>query len=422
MGTRIVIVDDDPLVGGLTASLLTEAGYDVTLIPESIKGLEAIQSDPPALAILDIVMPGLDGLTICHRIKNDPRTKDVKVAMVSAKIYRSDRERAAKYGADIFIDKPYDVDAFPGVIAALLGRGPIPAQAEAPGQESDLSAAKLRVTVWGCRSLSAVNVPDRSRYGHRTPCVSLETGSNILIFDAGSGIIPLGKKLAQSGQYNELWLCLTHFHQDHFEGLNQFAPAYCEDFKINILGANDPDLSLQDRIRRCFETAPADLGHPKARLQLFDVMEESYEPLPGVRLSAFFANHPDTTLGLIVETEGRKVVYCPDSEIYGERATALQDYDERIGRLVRGADLLIHDGRYLDSDYQSRRNNGHSSWVNALELAAQNEVQRLILFHEDDTYSDDVLDRIETEAKELIARKNYAIQVMLARESLAIGF
>jgi phosphoribosyl 1,2-cyclic phosphodiesterase len=277
------------------------------------------------------------------------------------------------------------------------------------------------MTVWGCRSLSSFKGGETSRYGRNTSCVSLEIAGQIIILDAGSGIVPMGREIIKNNRYKDLWIFLTHFHQDHLEGLADFAPAYAAGYKLNISGANDPDQALQDRVQRIFETAPPELGALQAELQLFEMREETYEVIPGVQVSPFFANHPGTTLGFVIESEGRRFAYSPDAEIYGEQGTAMQDYDERLGRLIQGVDLLIHDGRYLDSDYQTRKNNGHSSWANTVNLAGRNGVKRLVLFHHDDAYSDTVLDRIEADAQKLVAQKGFKMQVVLAREALKIG-
>ncbi len=69
MAAQIIIVDDDPLVGGLTLELLTDAGYQARLIQDSLKAQDIIKAEKPALVVLDILMPGLDGLTLLHRLK-----------------------------------------------------------------------------------------------------------------------------------------------------------------------------------------------------------------------------------------------------------------------------------------------------------------------------------------------------------------
>ena len=132
MATRIMVVDDDPLIGELTTSLLRDAGYDVELINDSVKALESIKAHPPAAAVLDILMSGLDGLTLCHRIKSDPATKDVRVVIVSAKAFHADRQRALDYGAELFIEKPYDIETFAKQIGEILARQTPPPPAPTP--------------------------------------------------------------------------------------------------------------------------------------------------------------------------------------------------------------------------------------------------------------------------------------------------
>ncbi len=420
MGTKIVVVDDDPLVGELTTTLLQDAGLETLLINSSVKALEIIKTDPPAMAILDILMPGIDGLTLCHRLKSDPATKGIKVVMVSGKSFQADRKRAKDYGADAFIEKPYNVDTFAARIQELLA-GKAVAPDTAPAADAAMPEGKLSIAIRGCRSLSPSQGGAASRYGRETSCVTLQIADHLFILDAGSGIVPLGKELTSAGQPKELRLLLTHFHEDHVEGLGLFAPAYAPGFKLIIAGASDPDQSLEAHVQRIFETAPAELGELKAELELYEMREETYQILPGVKVSPFFANHPGMTLGFIVEAEGRKFVYSPDAEIYGEQGTALQDYDERLVRLVEGADLLIHDGRYLDADYQTHKNNGHSSWLNTVELALRAEVKSLVLVHHDDAYSDEILDRIESEARALIAQKGSSMQFAMGREGLKVG-
>jgi len=150
-------------------------------------------------------------------------------------------------------------------------------------------------------------------------------------------------------------------------------------------------------------------------------MEQTYEIAPGVAVTSFYANHPGTTLGFVLETKGRKIVYCPDSELYGERATALQDYDDRLSKICAGADLLIHDGCYTPEDYHTIRNSGHSSCLSAVHMAGRSGVKRLLLFHMESQYSDQVLDRMGVESARVIAEKGYALECALAREDFKIG-
>lgn len=415
MGVKVLVVDDDEIAGGLSTDLLKEAGFDAELLTDSLKAYAKVKAERPSLVLLDILMPGVDGLTLCNQITSDAELKDIRVAVLSGKAFAADKERARKYGATLFIEKPYSVDTFVAQIQSLMNIGKAavsakPLEAQALGNPD----AVMDLTVWGCRSAT---IPGPSKYGVKSTCVTLKIGAHQLIFDAGSGLTAAGQGMTG----NEAWLFMTHFHQDHQEGLPTFAPAARKGFKLHVAGARDPDKTLEQLVAAAFECAPATIASVEAEIDLYEMLEDTYDALPEVKISSFYANHPGTTLGFIVEHKGRKLVYSPDAEVYGETATAMQDYDERIGRIVHGADLLVHDGRYNSADYKTLRNHGHSSFASVIDMAARSEVKRLLLCHFDTQYSDADLDRMAAEAAQQCADKAYALQVAFAREGLTLG-
>lgn len=422
MAPQIIIVDDDPLVGGLTLELLTDAGYSARLIQDSLKAQDAIKAEKPSLIILDILMPGLDGLTLLHRLKSDPETEPIRAIIVSGKSFEAEKQRAAQYGAEAFIEKPYDVDEFAKKVKELMDKQGVAPQktARPPSAPAPSARTEIKAVVWGCRSTSSAVSPVVVKYGKHTSCVSVETPSHMFIFDAGSGISLLGNELMKSGKHKELWMFLTHFHHDHIEGLAGFPCAREKDYTLHISGASDPDKPLEQALKAAFEPGFG-TEMPAAKIELYELMEQTYEILPGVRLSAFYANHPGTTLAYVLQTDGRKIVYCPDSELYGEYATALQDYDEKIGAACRGADLMFHDGRYTPDDYKKNRNAGHSSFMSAVDFAGKNLVKALVLVHQDDSYADGVLDQMGKDANARVEERGYKLKVVIGREGLRVS-
>src|SRR5947209_4420954 len=140
---EILVVDDDPIGGSLTTTLLQEAGYDAQLVSDSQAVIAAVKAERPGLVILDILMPGIDGLTLCHSIKQDPELQDTKVIVVSGKAFAEDKEKALRFGASLFIEKPYSLETFSRGIRDVIGAPKTAASAAAPRQT--LQGVQVRV-------------------------------------------------------------------------------------------------------------------------------------------------------------------------------------------------------------------------------------------------------------------------------------
>ncbi|MBI5244071.1 MAG: response regulator [Elusimicrobia bacterium] len=401
MGVEIVIVDDDPMVGNLSLEVLKDAGFSAELVTDSRLALSTVKDRKPRLVMLDILMPGIDGLSILHQIKSDPQTAQTKVAIVSAKTFKAEMERAKSYGADMFIKKPYDLKDFPKQIKTLIG--------EPQGKGGTSQKTTVKVRAWGRREADS------------TPCLCAEALGRLFILDASKGAAALGAEILKEGRHKEAWLLITHFHLDHVSGLGALPLLREESFHLHIIGPSEPEKKITALLKEAMSKSMGTDKRPiKAKIQVHEVREESYELAQGLRISPFYANHPTTTLGYVLELGGRRIVYCPDTELYGEAATALQDYDEKVGRMVRAADLLIHDGRYTDADYAQHRDEGHSSVVNAAEFAADNEVRYLLLIHADPSYPDAVLEKMEADAKAALEGKGVQIPCAVVRDGLAL--
>lgn len=115
-----MVVEDDTFVAELTASLLQDAGFDTVIMDDSREVIKRVRREKPDLVILDILLPGIDGMTLCHAIKTDKELKSIKVAVVSGKAFESERQRALRYGADGFIAKPFKVETFGEQIKWIL--------------------------------------------------------------------------------------------------------------------------------------------------------------------------------------------------------------------------------------------------------------------------------------------------------------
>ena len=120
MVAKILVVDDDPAVLRFLTLALENEGYDATSADNGLQALAFAQQEQPDLAILDVMLPGMDGLEVCHRLKSDEQTADIPVLMYSAKGSETDINEADKVGADDYLVKPTDLSYLLEVVRFLL--------------------------------------------------------------------------------------------------------------------------------------------------------------------------------------------------------------------------------------------------------------------------------------------------------------
>lgn len=119
---KILVVDDDPNMRELVGYNLRLDGHEVLLAASAADGILAAQGDVPDLILLDVMMPGMDGLEALPILKRDPRTAQVPVFMLTAKGRMGDVERAFAVGADDYITKPFDPAKLSQMVAQKLGQ------------------------------------------------------------------------------------------------------------------------------------------------------------------------------------------------------------------------------------------------------------------------------------------------------------
>ncbi|MGN0889529.1 MAG: response regulator transcription factor [Kiritimatiellia bacterium] len=120
---NILIVEDDPTIRTLLQMMLKAAGFThVKTTTRGDDGLEAIRRDRPSLVLLDLMLPGVDGLTVCSRVRSDPELADVRILMLTAKSEDEDIVRGLELGADDYVTKPFSREVLLARINAVLRR------------------------------------------------------------------------------------------------------------------------------------------------------------------------------------------------------------------------------------------------------------------------------------------------------------
>jgi len=121
-GERILIVDDNAINLKLVAYLMKANGYTVETALDAESAIESIRANHPDVILMDIQLPGIDGLELTRRLKADPRTRDIVIVAVTAYAMKGDQAKALAAGCDDYITKPIDTRTLPETIAKHLAK------------------------------------------------------------------------------------------------------------------------------------------------------------------------------------------------------------------------------------------------------------------------------------------------------------
>ncbi len=120
---RIVVADDDRDILDLVVFKLSQAGYEVMGVSDGLAALAAIEAEPPRLAILDVMMPGLSGLDVLRKIRANEAIKGLDIILLTARARDSDVDAGFATGATDYVIKPFSPRELLHRVNALLARG-----------------------------------------------------------------------------------------------------------------------------------------------------------------------------------------------------------------------------------------------------------------------------------------------------------
>ncbi|MEV8590374.1 two-component system response regulator CseB [Streptomyces sp. NPDC051180] len=149
--THVLFVEDDDVIREATQLALERDGFRVTAMPDGLSGLDAFRAQRPDIALLDVMLPGMDGVSLCRRIRDE---STVPVIMLSARADSIDVVLGLEAGADDYVTKPFDGSVLMARIRAVLRRfghagGAGGEHGEAPGDGGILAFGELEVDTDG---------------------------------------------------------------------------------------------------------------------------------------------------------------------------------------------------------------------------------------------------------------------------------
>jgi phosphoribosyl 1,2-cyclic phosphodiesterase len=261
----------------------------------------------------------------------------------------------------------------------------------------------MRIRFWGVRGTIPAPGPDTVRLGGNTACLDVLTSDKqLIVIDAGSGIRRLGIALAEEYPNRIVGTVLvSHTHWDHIQGFPFFAPLIGPQSRQNrfvIVGQKRVGRQLENVLAGqiiepylpfAFKELAADI-HVKevSGGETVVIGDDTIIRVAELR-------HPGGCLGFRIENNGRVFTYCTDSSHEKDHLT------ENVLALAQGADLLVHDAQYSLEQRDEFPDYGHSSWLEAVNVARKAKVGCLALFHYDPNASDDYMESVLLKAREI---------------------
>jgi phosphoribosyl 1,2-cyclic phosphodiesterase len=286
----------------------------------------------------------------------------------------------------------------------------------------------LSLRFWGTRGSIPSPGPSTVRYGGNTPCLELRTAEGwLIILDAGTGIRELGRTLLEGAPNGSIDgdIFLTHAHWDHIQGIPFFAPLFRKGNRFTIWGSRSLQTSIDRVVRDQMSPVvfPVSFEELQARIDFQELAEERRMG-NGYEVSAIAVRHPGGALGYRFSSgngEGGALVYISDNELSTEaRYEDPPAWRAKLLDFTRGASVLVHDTMYTAEEYRSFIGWGHSTHEQAVDLALEAGVKRLVLFHHRHERSDEEVDRCVENCRAVVARRGGALQVLAAAEGMTM--
>jgi phosphoribosyl 1,2-cyclic phosphodiesterase len=262
-----------------------------------------------------------------------------------------------------------------------------------------MSKSPMRVRFWGVRGSIACPGPSTIRYGGNTPCIEVRCGEHVLVFDAGTGLRPLGLELIKDKSISQVDIFITHCHLDHVVGLPFFAPLFRKGYRVRVWAGNLLPANSIERVMRMLMSSPLfpiQIEIFKAAIEFHDFKSgDVLRPHENVVLRTAPLDHPDGSNGYRLEHGERTFALVSDTEGFPGKC------DNDLLSLADHADLAVYDATYTEDEIVSRIGWGHSTWLRGIRLAEKANVKHLCLFHHDPSHDDDFMDTLAAEANDV---------------------
>jgi CheY-like chemotaxis protein len=385
---HFVFIDDDPDVTAMMSATALGRGHHAVILSNVGDVVSEVIASPPDCIVIDLMMPGVDGFTLCERLRGEATLVNTKIVVLSAKSYDFDKRRTKALGANAFLTKPFDPEATLDTLEEIV--------------QDD-----LKLTFWGVRGTLPVAGGRAIRHGGNTSCVTIETKEgDLLILDAGTGITELSNALlAQGANRLDATILISHPHWDHINAFPFFAPLFIQGNHITVGAAAHGSITAEDLVLAQLDSVhfPITDREFSAQVKYTDLAEGAYK-FGSLDVDSMLLSHPGQCLGYKIKRGSRSICYITDNELFRATSAAHNPlYFNQLCDFVRGTEVLITDCTYTDAEYDGKEGWGHSCVSEVVRLAHTADVKELCLFHHDPSQSDDDIDRKLADARQQLA-------------------
>ncbi len=248
----------------------------------------------------------------------------------------------------------------------------------------------MRLILLGVRGSTPAPGSDFVRYGGHTSCVAVvPEGSDVptLVLDAGTGLRELTPRLDGAAYRGSI--LVSHLHWDHVQGLPFFVAGDRPDAAVDLYVPAQNGRTGRDLLAAAM--APPNFPITPEGLQgawTFHALDAGYHSIEGFRIRATEVRHKGgRTFGYRISDETGSVAYVPDHIVSG-------GVDNEVRDLIHDVDVLLHDAQFLDGERKLADAYAHSTVDDAVQLARECGVRKLVLFHHGPARTDDALDEI----------------------------
>lgn len=120
---KVLLVEDEPAIRTALNFLLSEAGYDTAVASDGKEAVQTATTFQPQVAVLDLLMPEMDGFTVAERLREIPGLSDVRIIFLTARSRPEDRYAGYQHGGEVYLAKPFDNENILGVLTDLFSFG-----------------------------------------------------------------------------------------------------------------------------------------------------------------------------------------------------------------------------------------------------------------------------------------------------------